>query len=205
MSIFGDRAALLESGLTAGVSGRVRQVVGLVIEGSAMAVPVGAFCRVMTAAGPVEKGAEAQTEGQPETQTETTETPGSTEKSSSEGESEEDSEDDTNKQASECSCGDAHDGMTCEEYAAKKDESKEASAEELEQAREAGAKLAELLQKASGAENPLPSRDEVLADVIKRAESFVVREGCIFKDLTLSFKGLSEFSIFNCKFPCLFC
>jgi flagellum-specific ATP synthase len=36
------------------VACRVRQVVGLVIEGSAMAVPVGALCRIRTQAGPVD-------------------------------------------------------------------------------------------------------------------------------------------------------
>jgi flagellum-specific ATP synthase len=54
VNVFGDRTALLEGSLAARVCGRVRQVVGLVIEGSAMAVPVGSFCRIHTGAGLVD-------------------------------------------------------------------------------------------------------------------------------------------------------
>ena len=50
MSVFADRAALLPAAFPARVSARVRQVIGLVIEAGGMSVPVGAFCRIHTAA-----------------------------------------------------------------------------------------------------------------------------------------------------------
>ena len=46
MSVFTDRAVLLSEDLPARITARVRQVVGLVIEGTGMSVPVGAFCRI---------------------------------------------------------------------------------------------------------------------------------------------------------------
>jgi len=54
MSVFSDRAALLASGLPARLTSRVRQVVGLVVEASELAVPVGAFCRIITQSGTVD-------------------------------------------------------------------------------------------------------------------------------------------------------
>ena len=52
-SVFTERAALLAEALPARLTCRVRQVVGLVIEATALAVPVGASCRVMTRSGPL--------------------------------------------------------------------------------------------------------------------------------------------------------
>ena len=52
-SVFTERAALLAGALPARLTCRVRQVVGLVIEATALAVPVGASCRVRTRSGPV--------------------------------------------------------------------------------------------------------------------------------------------------------
>ncbi len=54
MSVFTDRAALLVSGLSARLTARVRQVVGLVVEASELAVPVGAFCRINTQLGGID-------------------------------------------------------------------------------------------------------------------------------------------------------
>ncbi len=54
MSVFSERAALLAESLPARLTARVRQVVGLVIEGTALAVPVGALCRIRTKGGPVD-------------------------------------------------------------------------------------------------------------------------------------------------------
>ncbi len=52
-SVFTGRAALLAEALPARLVCRVRQVVGLVIEATGLAVPVGACCRVMTRSGAV--------------------------------------------------------------------------------------------------------------------------------------------------------
>ena len=46
MSIFDSKAALLPYILPAKVSGRVRRVIGLVVEASAMPLPVGSLCRI---------------------------------------------------------------------------------------------------------------------------------------------------------------
>ena len=54
MSVFSRRGSLLAEGLSARLTARVRQVVGLVIEATGLAVPVGALCRVRTKAGPVD-------------------------------------------------------------------------------------------------------------------------------------------------------
>ncbi len=54
MSVFSQRAALLDEGLAARLSARVRQVVGLVIEGTELGVPVGALCRIRTKRGAVD-------------------------------------------------------------------------------------------------------------------------------------------------------
>jgi flagellum-specific ATP synthase len=50
-SIFAEREALLAGALTARLTARVRQVVGLVIEATGLSVPVGAYCRVHARGG----------------------------------------------------------------------------------------------------------------------------------------------------------
>jgi flagellum-specific ATP synthase len=54
MSVFSDRAVLLDECLVARLTCRVRQVLGLVVEATAMTVPVGAFCRIHTRLGSVD-------------------------------------------------------------------------------------------------------------------------------------------------------
>ena len=53
VSVFASRAGLLAGALPARLTCRVRQVVGLVIEATALAVPVGAYCQVLTRGGAV--------------------------------------------------------------------------------------------------------------------------------------------------------